>query len=71
VIGDRGINAQVPEAYWENVAVAIGQAIREGRAADGICRAVAQVTGVLEQKYPLRSDDADELKNVIIEDGSP
>jgi putative membrane protein len=70
VIGDRGINACVPDSYWKDVAGGIAQAIRTGRTAEGICRAVAQVADVLAEKFPLRGVDADELKNLIIEDGS-
>jgi putative membrane protein len=69
VLADRGINAKIPEGYWTGVVDTTVQAIREGRAADGICAAVSQVAGVLEEKFPVRSDDADELKNVIIEGG--
>lgn len=70
VIGDRGITSRIPAAYWQEVSAGIVQAIRAGRAAEGICRAVTEVAGVLEQNFPARSGNADELKNVIVEDGS-
>ncbi len=67
VIGDRGINALISEAYWSEVAAGIVQAIRGGRAAEGICRAVTELAGMLEQRLPVRPHNADELKNVIVE----
>jgi putative membrane protein len=70
VIGDRGINARIPEAYWQEVSAGIVRAIRAGRAADGICRAVTELADVLEANFPVRPDDRNELKNVIIEDRS-
>jgi putative membrane protein len=70
VIGDRGVNARVPDSYWKDVAGGIAQAIRAGRTAEGICRAVTQVADVLEEKFPLHGVDTDELKNLIVEGGS-
>jgi uncharacterized membrane protein len=46
------------------------QAIRAGRTAEGICRAVTELAEVLEQSLPVRPLNPDELKNVIIEGGS-
>ena len=71
VLGDRGIDAQIPEEQWNAVAAMIVQAIREGRPVEGICRAVAEVGRILKEKFPVGSDNPDELKNVIIEDESP
>ncbi len=71
VLGDRGIAAQIPEEQWKAVAATIVQAIREGRPAEGICRAVAEVGRMLREKFPVGPDNPDELKNLIIEDGPP
>jgi putative membrane protein len=70
VLGDRGINARVPDSYWKDVAGGIAQAIRAGRTAEGICRAVTQVADVLAEKFPLHGVDTNELKNLIVEGGS-
>jgi len=69
VLGDRGINATIPEGYWKDVVDRIVQGIREGRPAESICQAVARVADVLAEKFPLRAGDTDELKNLIVEDG--
>jgi len=68
VLGDRGINAGIPEGYWKGVVEAIVQGIREGRPAESICRAVALVAEVLAEKLPVKPGDTDELKNLIVED---
>jgi putative membrane protein len=71
VLGDRGINAGIPEGYWKGVVAAIVQGIREGRPAESICRAVALVAAVLAEKLPVKPGDTDELKNLIVEDRRP
>lgn len=71
VLGDRGIDAKIPEEQWKAVAAMIVQAIREGRPAEGICRAVAEVGRILQEKFPVGPDNPNELKNLIIEDRSP
>jgi putative membrane protein len=69
VLGDRGIDAKIPEAQWRVAAAMIVQAIQEGRPAEGICQAVGEVGRVLQEKFPIGPGDQDELKNLIIEDG--
>jgi len=67
VLGDRGVNAKIPETYWQGVVAALIQAIRLGRPAEGICQAVSDVGRILQEKLPVRSGDVDELENVIVE----
>lgn len=69
VLGDRGINARIPEGYWKGVADTIVQGVREGRPAESICRAVARVAEVLAEKLPVKPGDTDELENLVVEDG--
>jgi len=67
VLGDRGINAGVPEGYWKGVVETIVQGTREGRPAESLCQAVARVVDVLAEKLPARARNADEIKNVLVE----
>jgi putative membrane protein len=71
VLGDRGINAKIPEAYWQSVVATLVQAIREGRPAEGICQAVSDVGRILQEEFPIGIGDVDELENVIVEGRSP
>jgi len=71
VLGDRGINAKIPEAYWRGVVATLVQAIRERRPAEGICQAVGDVGRILQEKFPIGIGDVDELENVIVEGRSP
>ncbi|MBN2034775.1 MAG: TPM domain-containing protein [Deltaproteobacteria bacterium] len=69
VLGDRGINAVIPEAQWNGVVATIAQAIKKGEAAEGICRAVDEVGRILRRSFPVRCDDQNELGNLMVEDG--
>jgi putative membrane protein len=71
VLGDRGIDAKVPEGQWKAAAEMIVRSIQQGRPAEGICQAVAEVGRILQEKFPVGPDNPDELKGLIIEDGSP
>jgi putative membrane protein len=71
VLGDRGINAVIPEAHWKGVVTTIVQAIKDRQPAEGICQAVGEVSKILQDKFPIRPGDQDELRNLIVEDGPP
>lgn len=66
VLGDRGIHAAVTGKDWEEVVAEVTGAIKEGRAAEGICRAVQLVGRILEKTFPPRPGDRDELENVLV-----
>ena len=67
VLGDRGINARIPEGFWADIVEGTVQGIREGRPVDAICHAVGRIALVLEEQFPVRSGDRDELENLIIQ----
>jgi putative membrane protein len=70
ILGDRGINAEIPEGYWQGVVESIVKGIRAGRPADSICQAIGSIAGVLAEKFPVRAGDQDELMNLVVEGGS-
>lgn len=67
LIGDRGINAVIPEAHWNGVVGMIVQAIKDRRQAEGICQAVDEIGRILQEKFPIKQGDQDELQNLIVE----
>ena len=71
VLGDRGINAAIPEKRWNGVVATIVQAIKAGRPAEGICQAIGEVGRILQDKLPIGRGDQNELQNLIAEDGPP
>jgi len=67
VLADQGINAKVPESQWESIVKILTDGIKEKRSADAICAAVERIGDLLKVHFPIKPDDIDELKNVIID----
>jgi uncharacterized membrane protein len=51
--------------------VTVTQAIKDRRPAEGTCQAVGEVGKILQDSFPIKSGDQDELQNLIIEHGPP
>lgn len=66
VLADHGINAKVDENQWDVIVNNITDGIRQQKAASAICDAVAAIGGVLKKHFPIKLDDTDELRGVII-----
>jgi putative membrane protein len=67
VLADRGINANVSESQWNDIVKMITDGIKQKRPADAICEAVEKIGELLKTHFPIKPDDTDELKNLIIE----
>jgi uncharacterized membrane protein len=65
VIGDAGINARVPEGFWDDVLALMQAQFRSGQFATGLCLAVERVGEKLRADFPFERDDTDELPNDI------
>jgi len=50
--------------------VTVIQAIKDRRPAEGICQAVGEVSRILQDNFPIKPGDQDELQNLIVEDES-
>ncbi len=68
LLADKGIHEKVPAGQWENLVSHITGGIVEGHRVDAICSAITDIADLLAAHFPIRSDDTDELKNLIIED---
>jgi putative membrane protein len=68
VLADRGINEKVEKDRWEGIVNHIITGIREKRHVDAICEAIAMAGDLLVTHFPVKSDDTDELTNLIVED---
>jgi len=67
VLADRGINTKVSESQWDDIVKMITDGIKQKRPADAICEAVEKIGELLKTYFPIKPDDTDELKNLIIE----
>ncbi len=65
VIGDAGINSKLPHGYWNATLGVVLDRFREGRYADGLCAGIERLAEQLEQHFPRKSDDRNELSDQI------
>lgn len=66
VLADHGIDAKMPPGAWDTIVADLTHGIKDGQAATAICHAVAAIGNMLAENFPVRPDDEDELKNIII-----
>lgn len=61
IVADRGINAQVGDAYWAAVCRRIEAAFSAGQYEQGVVRALDEISVVLAQHFPAAVDNINEL----------
>lgn len=66
VLADRGINAAVPANYWDGIVHTITEGIHRGETCNALCMAIETCGRVLEEHFPVKADDTDELSNLIL-----
>ena len=67
VLADSGINARVAPQTWDEIVAIITAGLKSGDACNAICRAIARCGDLLVEHFPRKSDDTDELPNLILE----
>lgn len=66
VLADKGINARVEDGQWDDIVGKLIRGIKQKRRVDSICVAVEEIGAILKAHFPIKPDDTDELKNLII-----
>jgi putative membrane protein len=66
VLADRGINAVVPADTWDGIIQTITDGIHRGETCNALCAAIDSCGQLLEEHFPVKADDTDELPNLII-----
>ena len=67
VLADRGINEKVRQGQWDEIVRMIVEGIKNKNQADAICEAIDEMGRILKEHFPIKADDTNELKNLIIE----
>lgn len=67
IIADEAIHHKVPATAWGDAMIAMTTQVREGRIADGMIAAVAQVGTILSAHLPRADDDVNELPDRLIQ----
>ncbi len=65
IVGDEGIDAVVPEHFWEEVRDVLAEYFRRQAFGDGIIKAVEIIGEKLSAYFPYQKDDENELSDDI------
>lgn len=65
ILGDKGINAMVPENFWDDVKMILLNHFRENRFSEGLIEGIARVGEKLKAHFPYQSDDINELPDEL------
>jgi uncharacterized membrane protein len=65
VIGDSGINAKVPEGFWNCVKDLMQERFREGKFTEGLSQGIILAGVHLKEHFPYKKDDRNELPDEI------
>ena len=66
VLGDHGINDRIAPQAWQEVVDLVTRGIRQGTPCQAICDGIERIGSILEEHFPIRADDKNELHNLII-----
>ncbi|MBV2247195.1 MAG: TPM domain-containing protein [Lentimicrobium sp.] len=65
ILGDSGINAVVPDNFWESTKVLMINYFRDDHFAEGLIAGIQQAGLQLKEHFPYELDDINELKDDI------
>jgi uncharacterized membrane protein len=65
ILGDAGINAVVPEGFWNDIKANMLLHFREGRFSEGLCEGIIMAGNQLKEHFPYKSGDKNELSDEI------
>ncbi len=65
VIGDGGINAVVPEGFWDEIKEVMQKQFRDGNFTEGLSRGIIMAGEQLKTHFPFRKADVNELPDEI------
>lgn len=68
LLADKGIHEKVPAGEWKKLVDHVTQGIVSGQRVDAICSAIDTIGDLLRTHFPIKADDTNELKNLIIEE---
>jgi uncharacterized membrane protein len=65
ILGDQGINAVVPEDFWDAIRDAMISAFKKGAFAEGLIEGILTAGQQLKSGFPLLENDENELSNEV------
>jgi len=68
VLADCGINNKVEKNYWDELVSSLLLKIASGKLVDGMVSSIESCGKSLEESFPIKSDDTNEIANDLITD---
>ncbi len=65
IIGDTGINAVIPDNFWNGVRDSLRDSFASGEIADGLVKAIAATGEILKKEFPYLEGDINEQSDEI------
>lgn len=65
ILGDAGINAKVPENFWDEIREYMLTKFKNGQFVDGLTEAILRAGEQLRVHFPYQTDDVNELSDEI------
>jgi uncharacterized membrane protein len=65
ILGDAGINAKVPEGFWDGISSLLRKNFSEGKFTEGLSEGILQAGKQLKTHFPYSKDDVNELPDEI------
>lgn len=65
ILGDVGINAKVPENFWDNIKEKMSENFKKGNFTEGLTTGIVIAGEQLKKHFPYQEDDINELTNEI------
>jgi uncharacterized membrane protein len=65
IIGDAGINAKVPQGFWDSIKELMLKNFKESNFTKGLSEGIIMAGGQLKTHFPYQKDDVNELSDEI------
>ena len=65
ILGDAGINAKVPDNFWDEIKETMLQHFKKGELSTGLSIGISMAGEQLKKHFPYQSDDVNELSDEI------
>ena len=65
ILGDSGINAKVPEDFWDKIKEDMAAHFKKGEFTEGLVKGIEEAGKSLKAYFPYKSDDVNELSDDI------
>jgi len=67
LLADEGISAKVPQETWDEVVHTITAGLHNGTPCEALCASITRCAEILEEHFPRRHDDRNELPDLVID----